>query len=310
VAVRPGPVMAVRPGGSGGRSPRRHRGGPPAGSGRRPAGGPRRRARHRRTRAHPRERRPGGCGPRPPAAGRGRRAGRRAASGTAAGGGVVGEQGELDQVVAGPRHHGEVVVPAVGADQALVGHAVQVLPPDGLQGQGLAERGLGRWVLVLPVRPQRLPETLGKAGLVAVAALGDDRRDRARVDQGQPPAGRCAVLVQVHRVPGHPGLGQQTRGQAGERVEGVTELAGGRGVGQAEADVVRGDQVVPVGQQRDQVAEHEPAGREAVQQHHLRRATRSRLPVEQSPCLDGGVTVVDGCHLRSPSGSGGWMPLA
>ena len=28
-----------------------------------------------------------------------------------------------------------------------------------------------------------------------------------------------------------------------------------------------------------------------MQQHHVRRAARSRFPVEQSPCLDGGVTV-------------------
>jgi hypothetical protein len=67
--------MAVPSRGSGRWSPRRHRGGSPAGSGRRPAGGARRRARHRRKRAHPRERRSGRCGPRPPAAGRGCRAG-------------------------------------------------------------------------------------------------------------------------------------------------------------------------------------------------------------------------------------------
>src|SRR5207247_9685750 len=85
-------------------------------------------------------------------------------------------------------------------------------------------------------------------------------------------------------------------GQGGRRGEGISELIAGRGGGQAVAQVVGGDRVVPVGQRRDQVAEHERAGREAVQQHHGRRAGRARLPVEQPPPLDSGVTVVDSRH--------------
>src|SRR5204862_4470002 len=58
-------------------------------------------------------------------------------------GGVVGEQGQLHQVVAGPGHLGEVVVPGVRADQAFVRDAVQVLPPDRIQRPRAADGGLG-----------------------------------------------------------------------------------------------------------------------------------------------------------------------
>jgi hypothetical protein len=59
----------------------------------------------------------------------------------------------------------------VRADQALVRDPVQVLPPDGVQGQGLPDGGLGLRVAVLPVLPHRFPGVLGEAGLVAVAVL-------------------------------------------------------------------------------------------------------------------------------------------
>ena len=212
-------------------------------------------------------------------------------------GGVVGEQGQLDQVVAGPGHLGEVVLPGVGADQARIGDAVQVLPLDGVHGQSLADGGLGLGIMVLPVLPHRLPEALHEADLIAVAVLGDDRRDRGRIVQGEPPAHRRAVVLHVHGVPGDAKVAQQARGQPGQRVEGVAELSGRRRVGQAEAQMVRSDHVIPVGQQRDQVAEHERASRESVQQHQGRSAGRARFPVEQLMAVDVGVSVVDGLHI-------------
>src|SRR5215813_3253968 len=43
--------------------------------------------------------------------------------------GVVGEKPQLHQVVTGAGHQGEVVIPGIGGYQALIRHAVQVLPP-------------------------------------------------------------------------------------------------------------------------------------------------------------------------------------
>ena len=76
--------------------------------------------------------------------------------------GIVGKQRKLHQVVARPGHLGEVVLPGVGADQALIGDAVQVLPPDGLQGQRLADGGLGLRVALLPVLSYRFQNASAK----------------------------------------------------------------------------------------------------------------------------------------------------
>jgi hypothetical protein len=151
---------------------------------------------------------------------------------------------------------------------------VQVLPVDGLEAQGLADRGFGLRVLALPVVAHRLPEVLDEAGLVAVAALSDDRRDRIRVVEGEPPAHRGPVVLDVEGVAGDAELVQQGCSEVGERVEGAVELVGGRCVGQSEAQVIGGDHVVPVGQHRYEVAEHERTRRVAVQQHHIRGVGR------------------------------------
>jgi hypothetical protein len=55
--------------------------------------------------------------------------------------------------------------------------------------------------------------------------------------------------------------------------------------------------VVPVSQQRDEVAEHERAGRESVQQHEGWRICRARFPVEQAAAIDVGVPVMNGWHF-------------
>src|SRR5690606_6722815 len=62
------------------------------------------------------------------------------------------------------------------------------------------------------------------------------------------------------------------------------------------AEVVRGDDVVAVGQQRDEVAEHERAGRVAVQQDDRGRVGGAGLPVEDLVAVDCGGPVVYGVH--------------
>ncbi len=74
-----------------------------------------------------------------------------------------------------------VVVPGFGADQAGIGHPVEVLPLDGIQGESLTDGSLCLWVLVVPILPYRLPEGLLESGLVPIPVLGDDRQDGPRV---------------------------------------------------------------------------------------------------------------------------------
>jgi hypothetical protein len=66
--------------------------------------------------------------------------------------------------------------------------------------------------------------------------------------------------------------------------------------------MVRGDDLIPIGQQRDQVAEHKRAGWKTVQEHNDWRVGRPRLPVKQPPAVHGGIAMVDGCHFCSIPG--------
>src|SRR5262249_47894540 len=70
--------------------------------------------------------------------------------------------------------------------------------------------------------------------------------------------------------------------------------------GVAEAEVVWGDDVVAVGQCRDEVAEHMRAGREAVQEHDGRRVGRTGLSEEDLLAFDGHGPVTDGNHCLPP----------
>ena len=78
----------------------------------------------------------------------------------------------------------------------------------------------------------------------------------------------------------------------GEVVERVAELVDARHVGVTEAGVVGGDDVVAVGQRRDQVAVLVRTGRCAVQQHHGRRGGRACLAIEDPATGDLGETMM------------------
>ena len=72
----------------------------------------------------------------------------------------------------------------------------------------------------------------------------------------------------------------------GQVVEAVVEVLQSRLVAVAEAGVVRRHHVVPVGQRRNQVAEHVRRGREAVQQQDGRGVGRAGLAVEDLDAID------------------------
>ena len=66
----------------------------------------------------------------------------------------------------------------------------------------------------------------------------------------------------------------------------------------AKARKIGRDDMKPIGEQRNQVAEHVAGGREAVQQEQLRRALIARLAIEHFAAVDLGGAVVDGGHRR------------
>src|SRR6201995_6110589 len=95
-------------------------------------------------------------------------------------GGIVAEQFELHFVIAWTRYQRVVVIPRFRIDQRLVWHSGDVLPAGGVQGEELPHRAFGLGCLLGLIGTYRLPEALNDAGVVGVASLADDRRDRRR----------------------------------------------------------------------------------------------------------------------------------
>lgn len=119
-----------------------------------------------------------------------------------------------------------VVFPGVGADQARVGDAVQVLPADGVVAQRGADSRFGVRAGVRAVGPEAGPERVDEAFLVSVAVLRDDRGDPAGVLEREPPGDRGPVVLDVNRVAVEAELVEQAGREVGECVEGVVELVG------------------------------------------------------------------------------------
>jgi hypothetical protein len=178
---------------------------------------------------------------------------------------VLAEKLELDGVVARAVQQQLVQCPRVRAHQPRVWHSVEVLPAGAVQGEGGAHGGFGVRAGRGRVREKPVPERLHEAFGVRVSVLRDDRGDPIGVAQRQSPTDRCAVVLHVHGVPLDAELGEQAGSDAGQGVEGVVELVHRRHGAVAEADVVGGDDPVPVGQRRDEVPEHVRAGGVAVQ---------------------------------------------
>jgi hypothetical protein len=116
------------------------------------------------------------------------------------------------------------------------------------------------------------------------------------VVQGQPPADGCAVVLDVDRVLVDPDGGEEPTRHLGEGGEGVVEVVDGRRRRSPEADVVRCDDAVPVGQGGDEVPEHVGAGGVPVQEQDDGCVGGARFPVEHVEAVDGDGAVVDGGH--------------
>src|SRR5262249_60057981 len=83
-------------------------------------------------------------------------------------------------------------------------------------------------------------------------------------------------------------------------VERVAEPLSRRHIGSTESREVRGDNMKPVGEERDQIAEHVARAREAMQQQELRRIGWPGLAIENLEAVDIGGAVADGGPLYPP----------
>jgi hypothetical protein len=212
---------------------------------------------------------------------------------------VVEHQVELDLVGTAASEVVVVEAVAVRADPRRVGDAVRVLPDRRLrlhQRPDTFPVGLRR---VLPVRLKGSP-AVAQPFLVGVAVLGDDRRDALGVPGRDPEPDRRAV---VEHVQGE-AIETEHLGEAvdnvGDALERVAEVRSGGHVRFTEAGQVRGNDVKPVGEQRDQLAEHVARGRETMQEHQGRCVSRSGLPVEHRQTSYVCRAVSDITHKSSP----------
>src|SRR5262245_24112678 len=210
--------------------------------------------------------------------------------------GIAPEELQLDLVIAGPVEQRLIVGPGVRTDQARVGHAVQILPAGALQAQRTTDCRLGVGTGRSRVGEQWLPERVDEPIGVSVAVLRDDRADLVGEPSCEAPADGSAVVLHVKRVLVEAKLSEQLSDNIGEGFERVGERLERRRRGVTEAEVVRGDDVVAIGQCRDEVAEHMRAGREAVQEHDGRRVARTGLSEEDLLAFDGHSSVSDGNH--------------
>jgi hypothetical protein len=128
-------------------------------------------------------------------------------------------------------------------------------------------------------RPGRGPAVAQPFG-VRVAVLGDDRGDAFGMPGGDPEPDRRAVVEHVQREAVEAEHFRQAIDGVGDVLERVVEVTSGGHVRLAEAGQVGSNEVKPVGEQRDQLAEHVARGRETVQEHQRGCVPCSGLPVE------------------------------
>ncbi len=126
----------------------------------------------------------------------------------------------------------------------------------------------------------RVPEAFEALG-IGVAVLHDDGRDPLGMGRGQAVADRRAVVLDVDGIALETELADEALDELCEVIEAVFERLDRRRVAAAEARIVRGDEVIAVGQQRDQLAEHVRGGRETVQQEDGRPCRIARPAVKQ-----------------------------
>ena len=211
---------------------------------------------------------------------------------------VAQEHVELDLVVPLSVEQVLVVGPAVRADGRHVLHPVGVLPLRGVRfqepTQGVTPLRAGR---LFPIRLDRFPEVVVEPLFIGVPVLHHQGGHAGRVLNGEPVTDRGTVILHVQGVSRQPGLLDELVDHVGHLVEGVGEGVPRRHRALAEPGIVGGDDMVPVRQCRDQVAEHVRAGGKAVQQEHNGRVLRAGLPVEDVEIADLDHFVAHFCNV-------------
>ncbi len=116
--------------------------------------------------------------------------------------------------------------------------------------------------------------------------LDDDRRHALRVLERHAEADGTAVVVHVERVAGETELPCEAVDDGRDVVERVREVLRVRPVAVAKARIVGSDQVIPLGEKREQRLEHAGRRRNPVEEKDRRGARRTGFSVEDLEPVD------------------------
>ncbi len=211
---------------------------------------------------------------------------------------VVAEQIQLNLVGARARQIEVVERIAVRRDRAHVGHTMCVLPARRVGREETAKRvsvGLRR---VLPISPNGIP-AVAQPFLVGVAVLGDDCSETVRMPNGETEPHRRAVVEDVDREARETDHLGEAIDDVCDILERVSESIARRHVGLAKRREVGSNEVKPVRELRDELAEHVAGSRKAVQQEDRWRFLRPGLAVENADAVDIHLLVRDHAQERS-----------
>src|SRR5262249_59486014 len=110
------------------------------------------------------------------------------------------------------------------------------------------------------------PALLAQSLEVGVRILNHETAETFRVGQRYPEAHRRPEVLHVEHVPANAQGLDEAADVIGEQIEAIGDLVGAWSVAETRTEIVRGDDVVPAGQQRDELTIRVGGRRKAVEQ--------------------------------------------
>jgi hypothetical protein len=137
-----------------------------------------------------------------------------------------------------------------------------------------------RWRTLHGAAEQDRAQLVRDAFCIRIGVLNDERRDALRVPGRKAKADGATEVLQIESVALEADALGEGLQHIGEMIEGVRKRVDARASAVAKAGIVRRNEVIAIGQPRDQIAKHMRGSREAVQEEDGRRIARAGLSIE------------------------------
>jgi hypothetical protein len=178
---------------------------------------------------------------------------------------VVEEEIELDLVIARTSEQRGVERVGFRRYEHFIRHAVKVLPPRRLEAEKGAQRRAVLRGRLPPVFLDGVPALAQPFG-IGVAVLRDDRGDPVGMHESEAEANRRTIVEDVDGMACEPDRCREAIHHLREMIEGIREVRPIRRVRKAETREIGRHDMIPVGEQRDEIAKHVRRTREPVHQ--------------------------------------------